>query len=174
MKKLFVNKNIEITSQEFRVFLEQFSRGENIESISLCKNIKSKWWDFIDGRNFAQPKTIKRLNGNCLPSSNPPSKPGVYGIFASFKTSDFPQCFYVGISARDLRSRVRTHLSTDIKKNYRSAFKRLEEAEEIYICSCSVPESENKNRIRQELELLEHCLIVLLRPRFLLLAAMNA
>ena len=174
MKRLFVKENTKITSQEFRGFLEQFARGETLESLSLCKRIKSEWWQFVDQRSFFEPKKIEKLSGNSLPPLNPPSEPGIYGIFACLKTSDFPLCFYVGISTTDIRSRLRTHLGTDIKNNYRSSFRCLEESDEIFMCSSSVPESEKKNRTRQELELLEHCLTVLLRPRFLLLAAMNA
>jgi len=158
MKRLFVKENTKIASQEFTVFLEQFARGETLESLSLCKRIKSEWWQFVDQRSFFEPKVVERIDGNSLSLHKPPSKPGIYGIFARLKTSDFPLCFYAEILTTDIRSRVRTHLGRDIKENYRTSFRCLEESDENFICSSSVPESEKKNRTRQELELFEHCL----------------
>lgn|GEM_PF-3443184 len=173
VKKIYVKENTSLTLQEFRVFLEQFARGEKLDSL-LCNRIKSDWWNFVDQRSFFKPIKTEQLSGKCISPEMIPSQPGVYGIFIHHVTSDFPLCFYVGISTIDVRSRIKTHLGTDIKKNYRSAFGSLVNADEIFICSSTVPDLGGNNSNRQELELLEHCLTVILRPRFLLLAAMNA
>jgi hypothetical protein len=141
----------------------------------LCNRIKSEWWKFVDQRNFFEPIELEEYDGTSLPPDNPPQHPGIYGIFAHLETSAFPLCFYVGISTTDVRARLRNHLGIDIRENYRSSFRCLGESDEIFICSSTVPDLglEERNRNRQKLALLEYCLTVLLRPRFLLLAAMN-
>jgi hypothetical protein len=171
MKKLFVKKNEEISLKDFRSFIDQYAKGDSLDSLSLCNEINSKWRLFVCGEDFPDQIELSIFDGKSLPKGHPPSQPGVYGIFARCTSTDYPFCFYVGISTTDIRSRLRTHLGKDIIRNYRSIFKCIERYDDIFICSSTLPDLEKKNTNRQKLELLEHCLTVLLRPRFLILAA---
>jgi hypothetical protein len=149
MSKLYINVETKVELDEYEEFLEQFTQEVDLYELALLKKLSDDWRGFVDERRSSiianEMIKIDLPNGSCLPKNCPPSKPGVYSIFVNNKRFITPICFYVGISTKDIRSRVRTHLYNDIKNDYRKSFKWLKECSEIFLCYSGISEIK-KNR----------------------------
>lgn len=174
MPKLFVQSSGQnISSKEFHEFLTEFKNIKKLK-FSICEKLKDEWLNFVEEApdKFQDNPNVSLPNPKCLPKGNPKSMGGIYGIFVKIPYSRKPECFYVGVSRRDVRGRIRTHLGEDIRENYMHVFKELEKCSEVFICCAYTPSTPSRIKRKAELELLELCLSVQLRPRFLVDAAM--
>ena len=167
--------------EELQHFLGQFAAKRRGVEPRLVAKLGTAWQEFAD-----KPSTTKYVE--CLPKSGPwselerdhypPEEPGIYGIFAAHCSTTKPVCFYLGISAVNVRARLWTHLGKDLvpKKgspDYYPLFKWLLGCRRIFICYSTVPplaELRGKmtaGRARRALIPLEVCLTATLRPLFL-------
>ena len=157
------------------LFTEQLAGNHELANIPTYNDVFDGWQAFVEEpnaptqMNMALPYT--RFQGGMFDGLD---HPGVYAIFERSPESE-RQCFYVGMSAKNIAGRLRTHLKKDIKKNYRRVFRKLKKASEILVCSAVLLNNNPNNigTIKEQLKLLESCLTVGLRPRFLTRLAGN-
>ena len=97
-----------------------------------------------------------------------PKKPGVYAVFITAKNAESKECFYVGMSASNVHGRIVRHLRNNTKDKYRGweeILKRKYVTRQV--CYAEVKPGRDRDATRQALELLEACLTVKLRPKYL-------
>lgn len=170
MANIYVFESQKITEEEFDIFLEQFARGEQTDSLTLSQRLKKEWWMFVDSRKSKESvMNVKLPFANCLKKD--PKEPGIYAIFGKHPNSIFPQCFYTGISDSNVRSRISHHLTVDIRINYRNKFHWIKECTDVFLCYAPILKPNSEEGLMLKLELLEHCLTVELRPWFLISCA---
>jgi hypothetical protein len=171
MTQYHFKKNQEIEMKNLDNFLREVARKKNpLTSLPLCK-MEKEWLDFVNNDNRSE---LPHPGGQRLPRGNPPSKPGIYAIFARKSKSERPLCFHVGISSNDIRGRIRTRLYKDVTKDYRNIFGRLRDYADIYVCSVTIPALNNsgkaKIKLKAKLELLEMYMTVVLGSKSLFIA----
>ena len=166
---IYVAQDTAISQCEFKKFFKQYSQHTTLDKIDLCRRLNTDWSQHRDSpkRVPNTPYTVNLPTGEGLRERILRKDKGVYAIFAKHNSEKKLTCFYVGISEKDVCQRLVIHLREDIKKNYRNAFKSLKRASEILICYGTI----NSAKSKSQLELLERCMTVKLRPDFLLQTA---
>lgn len=166
MTNIFVGADLPISSASFQKFMDDFSCRVPLASISLIQQITNHW--------LINRPPISSVT-DTLPSAAfqklVPNTSGVYAFFVKCPTlsSDKWFCYYVGMADQSsIRDRMVMHLRNDIRKDYRGCFHQLSECTDVYICTATVPAT---NQFKEKLVLLEQCLTVELRPVFLLCTA---
>jgi hypothetical protein len=165
---IHISKNSPIKTKEFDNFLSEFSKGKPLNSIKLCNRIKNDWI-VTNNREWAKVYLSELPSGTGL-RKNIPAKLGIYAIYGRHPSNkkDGIKCFYVGVSSNEnggISQRIIQHLHGDIVKNYGSCFTWLKECTEVYIFYSTLDYP--TNNIMRKLEILESCLNICLRPKFI-------
>lgn len=162
---IYIAQATVISPCEFKKFFKQYSENTSLDKIDLCRRLDKEWLRYRDSPKRASntPYKVNLPTAEGLRERILRKSKGVYAIFAKHPSEKELKCFYVGISEKDLYQRLVLHLREDIQKNYRNAFKSLKQASEILICHSTISSAKNKS----QLELLERCMTVKLRPDFL-------
>jgi hypothetical protein len=101
---------------------------------------------------------------------------GVYCIYARHKNMASSECFYVGVAQSCIYDQLNQHLCGDIRDKGRygpgkqKAYTWFSEPVEVVICYAVIQHGNNE-KSKSRLELLEDCLTVMLRPKYLILTA---
>ena len=98
-------------------------------------------------------------------------------MYAKHKDNTSIECFYVGVATTSIYTRLNQHLCGDISHiksrapgGKQDAYIWLSKACEVVICYAAIQHG-NHEKSKRRLEMLEHCLTGLLRPKFLILTA---
>ncbi len=175
MTDIYIGEPVEIRG--LGLFTDEFARNHELDNITTYNDVFEKWRAFVSDPNAPTQENMD------LPDTHfqrgifrSLDHPGVYGIFARWPRGH-RKCFYVGMSSETtttVHGRIQRHLHGDIAENYGEVFQYLGDAREIFLCSAVLPNSNLSETIKEQLRLLESCLTVGLRPRFLTRLAGNA
>ncbi len=154
------------TVQDLHGFVRQFRSHVQFERRTLCRRIAHQWSEFVENRDASPDREHIQLPsyGRVLLSGRPPGKKsGVYAIFRQDARNP-PSCFYVGMSASDVRGRLRTHIGRDTDAVHEWAdFGQLRRCGRLWLCTAIVSDWQRNEQEKQMLRLLEACLTVELR-----------
>jgi hypothetical protein len=165
MTQIYIAPEIIISNKEFDFFLKQFITRKPLNKIKLCTKLAKQWSNDAENRAHLPSYPVTLPSAKHLSEHVPKEKQGLYAIYAKFDSIELPECFYIGISKKNIYARLVQHLRGDIVKDCRDAFDRLREALEIVICYSTTKLDEEK--AKNKLMLLEACMTVWLRPSFL-------
>jgi len=165
MTKLYIMdpEAVQFTLEDLDDFVKQFHERKSLEKLTLCKSIVEKWRLFAKSTGKVTIEVALPLRERAFPRGTPPGRSGVYAIFYRQNEGYQRACFYVGMTTRNVRERLRIHLGKDVKEKYAGTFNKLSKCSQLWLCTATVSDWQNGTAIKQKLRLLEACLTVHLR-----------